>query len=466
MEKMHIKLPWFIITGILFSLLSSLRVPFLPEAQVFTLFVSFLFGAKFRAYSLAILVCILCTHHYVIPDVLYRLDSTEYPSIYTRSYGGVKILDLLTIILFLVSLPNIYSLKKIFLSRRAPLILIFLSFVGLLSVPFEQQAFGNYLFVLRSFILTLAIYMLFSKIDIVDIQKLSFLAIFCWVSKMFFSILIPHENPMYREIFGIQWNIYFAGDEYLTLGIFSSTIIYLTHKKYSGVKPIPLNLIWPKVKILLFTALVLALVAQRKGAIPYFAIVFFVFYIEKKFINSSNHLIFNAAILSTNWMTTIFLLAIAPLLPEIYQLLFFENSNLLDASLSSMRYLAATDPIHFTFGLGPAGLYEIKDLLPINDHQTSFGNEVGNTFRYQVWSLPYGRLILNTGVVGFITYNLYMLSLLRARISIYYLYSSIFTIFYFTNFTPPMAFAFGIAFAAIYTTPKKDIAMLSNHVRI
>ena len=440
----------FIVIGACFSLLSSMRIPFLPEIQLFAFLLSLFSAKRNRIFSLVLLVCIMCTHHYVIPDVLFRHNSSEYPSIYTRSYYGVKLLDLLTMILFAISLRNIKLLKHIFLNRKIPIILLLLSLVGIASVPYYQQNFGNFLFILRSVILATAIYMLFGRLSAVDIQRLSFLAACCWITKMLFAILIPHENPMYRDVFGVQWNIHFAGDEYLTLGILFSTILFLTRATLGPNAPLPLDVVLSKIKILLFAALILALLAQRRGAIVYFLVIYLVIFIEDKYRFSRAHLKFNSLMLVSGWSIFLFISVLVPWLPDVYQFIFLENVNLLDSALSSLGYLAATDPAHFLLGLGPAGLYEIKDLLPISDHTTSFGLEVGSAFRYEIWSLPYGRLILNTGLVGFIIYMLYLIALLQVRASLYYLYSSIFPIFYFSNYAPPMAFACGMALSAIY----------------
>lgn len=463
MNNNIVRQPKLFFLGIVFSILSSLKIYYLPEIQAFFFILLFIFGIKysdkFRINSIAFLVLILATHHYVIPDVVYNKDPSSYPSIYTRGYGGIKILDILVIVLLVSVLPRISYLKKFFLDKKTPLILFVFLFIGFFSIPFERQAIGNLLFILRSFILALSIFLIFQKLNVVEIQRLSFLAIFCWVSKMLFSILIPHENPMYRDFFGVQWNIYFAGDEYLTLGIFSSIIILLTRKNFLNDDVIPLNVIWPKVKILLTAAFLLALIAQRKGAIYYFPIIFFMGYVENKYKTSRSHYFTNAAMFSLTWVMTLFIFFVVPILPDAFGLLFFEYNNLLDSSISSIKHLAKEDPFHFIFGLGPVGMYEIIGLLPIIDHETSFGNEVGNVFRYQIWSLPFGRMIINVGILGFVISNIYLVYNFRMRASFYYLYLSIFGIFYFGNITPPFSFALGIALAAMYKY-KKNIQSL------
>ncbi len=433
----------FIFLGVLFSLLSSLRLPFLPEFQVFLIFILFVLSRGFGIRVAAILICVLCTHHYAVPDVTYRIDGADYPSIYTRAYGPVKILDFLVVFLLTIAMPRIASLKRILLNKYFPSILFLILPFGLFSIPFGQQNIYNFLFLIRSGMIVFSIFSLFSKYASEDIGKLSLLAIFCWISKMFFSIMFPADNPMFRDLLGFQWNIFFAGDEYLTLGVYLCAILCLAR-----LDPVvPVN--WSLLCLLMSLGMLFALLAQRKGSVSYFGLIFLVVLAERFYKLRILSKLTNFIIYINPWTVSLFLLLIYPYLPDLLQLAFLEYANLLDSALASLFNLAQKQPLNFILGIGPAGMYEILNLLPINDHATSFGKEVGESFRYAIWSIPYGRLILNVGLIGFGVVNFYLLWMIRSVPCFYYLYASAIPIFYMGNVTPPTALALGLGMVPI-----------------
>ncbi len=436
----------YVLVGVFFSILSSLRIGFLPEAQFSLLLLWFALYRGFTVHVAAVLICILCTHHYAIPDAAFRMASSFYPSIYTKSYGPVKLLDLMVVFLFLAATPYMKFLCRAILSKRFPSILLVMLVLGAILTPISQQSGQNFLFITRSVMLLFAVFLLFYRFSSLSIQKLSLLAIVSWTAKMFFSVVFPADYPLYRDVFGIQWNIFFAGDEYLSLGVYACTILCLAQVgrfEYARALKPRLWLLFS----LLGMALLLALVAQRKGAIAYFALLFIVMIVD---YYKRRNIYVNILIYLSPWGAVIFLLLVLPLLPDIVKILFFEYSNLLDSAIESLKKLASERPQNFIFGLGPVGMYEIVGLSSVNDHATSFGEEVGETFRYTIWNIPYGRLLLNVGLIGFVVYNYFLLKMVRSSPSYFYLYASIVPVFYFSNLTPPAALAYGVGLLALW----------------
>ncbi|WP_037459079.1 hypothetical protein [Shewanella sp. HN-41] len=87
-------------------------------------------------------------------------------------------------------------------------------------------------------------------------------------------ILFPSEHVIQREIFGFQWKIFFAGDEYLFFGVMTACILTLVSSRSDIDKKKERH----KLFICCSIALLLALISQRKGAIPYFFFVGLVMY--------------------------------------------------------------------------------------------------------------------------------------------------------------------------------------------
>ena len=422
------------------SLLSSLRISFLPELELLILFLLFLFRNN-MLFGSAILI-ILCSHHYVIPDEVYRFDSATYPSIYTKKIGVVRIIDLVTVIFFLYSLTNIFakSLTVYRVNLNYPIILILFCFFGSMTNPIYNQKYDMLLFNLRNLMLVISSFLLFNSLSISQIFTISFLACYSWISKMFFSILLPAENPLYREIFGYKWNIYFAGDEYLTLGVYFISILFLARISKLDIDYRKL------IKFLVLFSLTLALVAQRKGSLIYFLVIFILihFNASKKFIISQNLLILLLPVSSF-----LFLMFVLPLTPNYIRLAFFDQSGLLNSSIESIYHLFKSNVWNFLFGIGPYSMYEVKGLDSIFDNEMAFGSEVGNTFRYTIWSLPFGRLFLNVGLFGSIIYLYFLIKNLKKPPYFFYLYTLILPIFFLENSSPVTALSVGFSFVVI-----------------
>jgi len=394
----------------------------------------------------ALLVCVFCTHHFAIPDAIYRFNSGEYPSIYTKSIGFVKYLDILVVVIVVASLYNIKSFSSTFLRRNYPFFLPIFLVLGIMAYPSELQNYSNLLYISRSFLLLVAIALICARFNVYEIRILCVLATFAWTAKMLCAILIPAEAPLYREILGYKFNIPFAGDEYLTLGVYSVIVLSL-----SGVGPKTSDS--KLIKYLLFSAFLLCIVAQRKGALQYFGVIFFVtawgsvFGVKQK--------ILNLILLIQPWLLFIFLIFVVPFLPDLMRLAFFDYANLLSSAVESLYQLFKDNYIASAFGIGPTGLYEIHGLNSLVDNEFAFGSEVGAQFRYVIWSIPYGRMLLNVGIFGSLIYVVYLLINMRRSSYEFYLYSTIFGIFYFQSTTPVESIAYGIAFAAL---PKMALA--------
>lgn len=438
----------FYFISFIFALLSSLRIPFLPELQLITIMLMLLFIKSPRK-ILFLIIIILCTHHYVIPDAIYRFQGDLYPSIYTRAYSGVKLLDILTISLLLYSLKYLKNIKFI-LNKNLPFILLPASFLGINYLNNDTFSFDISLFIFRSYLLIIAFYLLsysFRKEDFIFVSKL---AIFSWTMKMLFAILIPHESPLYREIFGFEGIIYFAGDEYLTIGSFLAIILLLTPKKNINY-------------ILIFSALnfifLLTLIAQRKGGVPYFItlniITYLYLYTKSSLINKT----FNYLLISNIFLTFLFLQFFYNSLTEDIQLSLLEYHELSSSALDSILNLDVYNKI---FGITSFGKYELINLSSIYDHPMSFGNEVGEKYRYQLWTIPLARLLLNVGIIGYIYYMIYIITRAqKENIPSFYLLNSILGFFYFSLITPVYSIAMGISLAA-YIRYKKDFSYENN----
>jgi hypothetical protein len=428
--------------SILASLLSSLKLFFLPELELVILFIIMFYRDK-MLFAVA-LVIILCSHHYVIPDEVYRFDSTSYPSIYTKKIGPTKILDIVTIIFFLFSITffnfKLNSFSKINLNY--PFILLLFCFAGIITTPILNQNFDLLFFNIRNLLLLISTYLLLKNLDLIQIKTISFVAISCWLSKMIFSIIFPASNPLYREIFGITWNIYFAGDEYLTLGVYFISILLLN--KISNVNNFgkEINVL----KLLIIVSLITALISQRKGALIYFFTIYILVNYNKK---SKFSILQNIFILFLPFSTFLFLIFILPLFSDLINLVFFDQSGLLDSSIESINYIFNFDFFHFIFGIGPYSLYEIKGLNDILDNEMAFGAEVGNKFRYMIWSLPFGRLFLNVGLFGSFIYLFYLFKNLQKPPSYFYLYSISLPVFFLENISPVTALSIGFAFVVM-----------------
>lgn len=444
---------WWLVFAFVFSLLSSFRLSYLPEFQVaLVLIFGPWFSGRIKFSFAALLLCVFCTHFFAVPDAIYRFSSSDYPSIYTKTIGVVKYLDILVVILAFASLYNIRNASSIFIRKNYPFFLPLLLILGAMAQPLYLQDFTSLLFICRSFLLLVAIALIFSGFNVYEIKRLCILASFAWTTKMFCSILIPSENPLYREMLGLRFAVPFAGDEYLTLGVYAIIVLSVT-----GVAPKSSDSKF--IKCLLFAAFFLCIVAQRKGAIQYFG--FLLLIITWGNASSVKQKIVNIVLLVEPWLLFLFLGFVVPFLPDLARLAFFEYANLLSSATESLHRLFQDNYVAAVFGIGPTGLYEIHGLNPLSDNIFAFGTEVGAPYRFVI-SLPYGRLILNVGILGSLIYFVYLLVNMRQSSFKFYLYVTISGFFYFQMISPVAAIACGITFAVL---PKILIANTAKIIR-
>lgn len=432
----------FYVIGLVFVILSGIRISFLPEFQLLCFIGYVIYNRRLNYKVLLLLSTILCTHHYVIPDFVFRSDGSSYPSIYTRSYGGIKILDLLIIFLFLTSIQLFLTrnIFKIFYIKGLPTLLAFTSFIGCLFISSQQFSQEQFLFITRSYMLFFSIFIISINLSRVEFQNLSKLIIFCWILKMVISIIIPHTNPLTRPILGFNGIIFFAGDEYMTIPLYLSILILLN--KHSP----PYGMTY-RILLVIF---ILTMIAQRKGAIQilvgFYALVFCYQHKSKFGLG-----LLKIYYIFSGYILFVFLFYIDKIIDNPLVLLAFdEYSNFANISIASLSHLLNNNFLGFIFGISPFGKYEIIGLPSYMDHMMSFGTEVGETFRYQFWVFPLGRCILNVGMLGFIYVFFKMCLTAKYDVFLMYLLLAAIPLCYFNNLTPVNAFAMGIVYAFLY----------------
>ena len=436
-----------IIIAVLFSFLSSLRIiSFLPEFQFLLVILWTIKNKGINFHVLILITIILCSHHYAVPDAVFREDSGGYPSIYTKALGPIKILDLFVLFLFIMSLNKIPNLIKIIQIRSLPVILLFTSLFGLLFYFRLHLVDNTILYLIRSYLLIFFIFINCINLKKEHVAKLAILAIIAWTSKMFFAILFPHPHPWYRTILGYDGIMYFAGDEYMYIPIYLSIIIY-TFKEQLNFK---------SVRNVILIVLLLALIAQRKGSIniliPFLLMIYFYYrgnsfftYILKIYYIFSTLVIF------------IFLLYEDILINnQLINLAFLEYHLLAQSSLDSIINFLQGPFWHSIWGISPIGKIEIINLPKYVDGFMAFGEEVGERFRYQLWSFPYGRCILNAGIFGVIVYFLYYIKNIKCSAPTFYIIISTFPFCIYANITPVFALSLGLALAFLYLNQESE----------
>lgn len=394
------------VMGIVAALISAQKFQYLPELQLIVIATVALVFFNRPYYFLATAVIVLSTHFYAVPDIVYRFNSSDYPSIYTKNIGNIKVLDILIVILFVYGLAK--SIRTIPMPLIAPTMSFgFLGFFSMILLPSEQVEYRMALFQIRNLLLVIGVYLISVKVGKERLLRLCFLALFCWISTMIFAIIFPAENPLYRDFFGYNWNIYFAGDEYLSFGIYAASASVLA-------RDLLLKGVNVRMLLLAAVALVLALFSQRIGSLQYFFVVFLVLSLSS----------------AKRWGQRIAKLVIV--LPSFGIILLypfvdlFSNvsatfdayGQLLVSGAQSWVHLLKEAPGFAVFGLGFAGKYEIIGLSDYLDNPFAFGSEVGEQYRYAVWGLPFGRILFGAGLLG-------------------YLFVLIFIVYYLVSNTPP-----------------------------
>jgi hypothetical protein len=433
---------------VLLALLSSLRIAYLPEIEL-SLIIFMIIYKGLRNDVIILIVAVLTTHHYAIPDHDFRFLGELYPSFYTKELLGIKILDIFAVIFFLVSLLKVNALKNLF-SNKLPIILILISFLGVVPNTTSTFDFSILLFLVRNYLILIAFFLATSNYSFEEYARISKIALIGWGAKMLFSICFPHPNPLSREIFDYQGIIYFAGDEFSTLGIYLAIIILI-----SGV-----DLANKKWGLYFFFLFCLCLIAQRKGAITYFGFVFYLF-AKKKGIFFQK--VYNYTYFLFDWIILFFILFIDSLDNTLLSLAFFEYTSLAYSAIDSLNNVRINDIYHFFFGLGPFGKYEIINLPDFVDHPMSFGEEVGNKFRYAIWNVPYGRSLVNIGLFGtIILLFTFFKTALKYNSVYFYIYFQVVLMFTFLVITPVGAIALGIALSFILNPQFKGRYLINS----
>lgn len=440
--------------AILFAFLSSLRISILPELQLLIFIVYYIKNRGVNYNVLILVVLILCTHHYAIPDSVYRQDSGGYPSIYTKNVLGssIKIFDFFVFFLFLFSIKRIRYALNLFKISAIPVILLFTSFFGFLNYTQLHFADGLVLYLIRSYMLILAIFVNCVNLKKEQVACLSIIAIIAWISKMAFAILIPHPHPWYRTILGMEGIMFFAGDEYMYIPVYLSIIIY-TFKDRIHFK---------QIRNVIFLVLLLALIAQRKGSLqillPFLFLMFF-YYRKNKFFTYvlKIYYILNSIILF------FFLLFQNDLISnELINLAFLEYHTLAESSLDSVYTLARESLWNFFWGITPVGKIEIVNLPSFVDTFMTFGEEVGEKYRYQLWTFPFGRCFPNAGLFGVIAYFVYYIKCVKFSAPLFFVVISTFIFCIYGNITPVNALSVGISLAFIYINQKQIQVHVKN----
>lgn len=430
----------------LFALASATRFTFLPEIQVLILLFYTIRRKGIDNNVVFLLATIFCTHHYAIPDIVFREDGAAYPSIYTKAYGGIKVLDLIIIFLVCLSIPKFYhrNILKIFYIPGLPTFLLISAFLGLIFLNNSTFSKDNFLFLSRSYLLFFVLFIQTIKFTKREFFMFAWLIIFSWSIKMFFSILIPHAHPMYRTIFGIDGIIFFTGDEYMTLPYFFVMLLCLSSSK------VHLKYIY----FTIFLVFSMTLISQRKGAIPIFlGLIYLIYcYSNRKRIGSNLLKVYYSFF---SLLLFLFLYNINDITDDpLIRFAFYEYSEFSHIAIDSIGKILHTNFFEFLFGISPFGKYEIINLPDALDHLTSFGKEVGEKFRYQLWSFPQGRCILNVGLLGLLIVYAYFVNAFRYKLPYFYLTIICVPICYYENLTPVNAFAMGIVYAFMYNVSR------------
>ncbi len=443
-----IKYYWFII-AVIFAFLSSIRFSILPEFQVMLILIVLCF-VKHKQTIICTLICVLCTHTYAIPDIIYRGMPETYPSIYTKSIIlSIKSIDIISIAVVIYSFPKIVFIKNIKGISLLAILFIVSVFATIMNFIFGVSDWSYALFYMRSFILVLGMFGIVCTLDKSLIIDSLFYSMWCWIMKMIFMILFPSDNVILREIFGFNWKIFFAGDEYLSFGMMSACILLLAYtSNFSSEGFIKVR---NKCFLFCFIALILALISQRKGSIPYFTLVFIMIYLSasyKKYRVLSA--LYNMVLIFSASSFFILFYFLYDFLPDVLKLALNEYYILYVSAIDSVRFMLDNNPLGAVLGVGVAGLYRVMSLPEYADHVFSFGSEVGKEFRYAIWNLPLGRLSINSGIIGVIISLVFLLKRIIISPFSFYLFFGIIPFFAMYGVTPISAIYVGFSLGALY----------------
>lgn len=440
-SKLNIPFRYYLL-GFFCAVLSSFQITFLPEIQLFCVFL--LIVCRTNPETLIFFVItILCTSVYAIPDPVLRAASLDYPSIYTKGYAFIRLLDLLVVMLFLYALPKFRGF--IIGGKVALLYGVFLiSMASLLfNSLFGVSDYGYLLFGVRNILIAVAFLLMLLRLPQDRVPSILVFSMFCWICKMFFMIVLPSDNVIEREIFGVPWKIFFAGDEYLSFMLICAVVLQVGCFFYR------IDKLKRICHVMCFIALILALVSQRKGAVPYFLFSFIMVFCFGRGVIC--RVFFSVALIAYSLVMFFFSGLGYEFLPEGLMSSLAEYHVLYNSAISSLEYIMLNSPFSSFFGVGPAGLYEVFNLPLEADHIFSFGAEAGEKYRYAIWTLPYDRLLLNSGIAGVILVAVYILLALAQGAGSAYMYISlsIIPLFGLYGLTPVSSIFVGFALYAL-----------------
>jgi len=456
-----LRLRKYLLIAVLFALISSLRVPYLPVFQFALIIMACLVNNGINFKVLVLLVIVLCTHHFAVPDSALRFDSDAYPSIYTLRIGPFKVLDMLVVFLAFVSVHKlVYRFFDFIKIRSIPVILLLLSFIGFVNFPQLHLTEPTFIFyIIRSYLIVAIIFVNCRKLTKEEFRALAYIAVVSWISKMCFAILFPHPHPLYRQILGINGIIFFAGDEYMYIPVYVAIIVHTYEKNFHAKQ-------YKQVRNMILFSFILAIIAQRKGAISVlipFLVLICCYYKRSTILTGCIKLYY---LFSSTLIFSFLIIEDIIINNKLVKLAFLEYHTLADVSVKSIFYLIQNNLFGFLLGITPFGRYEIIDLPSFADHAYSFGEEAGEQYRYTLWSFPFGRVILNCGLIGLIIYFVFSCKAMRKNAPLFFIITSTFIFCTVGGISPVNALNLGMSLALLFQERRSCTSHSCNEIAI
>jgi hypothetical protein len=406
-SSISVLLPYLAIT--ILSLLSILRDPAFVYVQTLIYIVIAVFGN--RKWAVVGLIAVVYGSYSAPMDNELRF-SGEYPSIHTmKILGPLKGIDVILAVLATISLKRFhYLIRKI--NEKNSLIFIGALFIGLFGtavyqLPQQDSFDAQYaLFITRGILFFLIATTALSGLSLNDLSDLINYAIFTCLILMFLSHLFPPQNVLSRELFGLNLNVVFAGDEYNSIGLLIAALLILNPRNQ-----------FKKAYVICFFALALALLAGRKAALLYFAIVVIMIFSESIKRNSNIKWLFQLEFLAP----IVLLVVISNSSLDILKLAFIESLAILEPTIDSLVGVWSDNNFSGIIGIGPFSKYPLIGIDPLFDHPFSFGDQAGELYKIKLWFFPYERAFLNFGIVFGIVYLGFLIYQRKSRPAHFYI---------------------------------------------
>ncbi len=405
--SISVLLPYFAIS--IFSLLSILRDPAFVYVQALIYIVIAVFGN--RRWAVVGLIAVVYGSYSAPMDNELRF-SGEYPSIHTmKILGPLKGIDVILAVLAIINLKRFhYLIRKI--NAKNALIFISALLIGLFGTAVYQLSQQNSfdvqyaLFITRGIFFFLIATAALSRLSRNDLSDVINYAIFTCLILMFLSHLFPPHNILSRELFGINLNVVFAGDEYNSMGLLIAALLILNPKNQ-----------FKKAYVICFLALTLALFAGRKAALLYFSIIVIMIFSESIKKNSNIKWFFQLEFLAP----IILLVVIANSNLDILKLAFIESLAILEPTIDSIVGILNDSNLNGIIGIGPFSKYPLIGIDPLFDHPFSFGEQAGELYKIKLWFFPYERAFLNFGIAFGVLYLGFLISQRKSRPAHFYI---------------------------------------------